>query len=517
MTAALAAPQPAKVQYSFHGAGFQGIKIEDRCFVTPDTARSWGWNVSLRGNELQISCEGRLFRIPDKSIDGKRYVDITESSRYIGANTSWDGDTFRILGSVRQISITDKGLDVASTIQVQSKMSRLTGPDRLVIDLVGAELEEKLIDDLPTWWRAGQYNKDTVRLVIEHPGSVLIPSDKPQTTRFFHLDLPEICLKNPATLDSASLATIVPKPVKSSATKVVNVDKPRVIKDTPSETVLQIPLGAGLATTPPVRYIDTTHIELAVPGGQMSEFGTFELKDSRWIDSYTMTGDSATGNMRFETKAPMAFTVMNQGSSIIVRLFRPSASGGLAGKVVVVDPGHGGKDSGAHEAGVSEKNLTLTISKEVVRQLADAGASVITTRDEDTFPSLTDRANVANNSNADIFVSIHINSNSKSNSRSGTITFHHKDSAIGRLLAECIHAELSEVNNLPDIGVWSDGKIYQSGFSVLRNTKMPGVLLELGFINHSTDRAELQKKDFPARVAKAVVKGIKAFLGETKE
>jgi N-acetylmuramoyl-L-alanine amidase len=192
-------------------------------------------------------------------------------------------------------------------------------------------------------------------------------------------------------------------------------------------------------------------------------------------------------------------------------------NGKLAGKLIVVDPGHGGKDRGANSNGVFEKDLNLKIGRLVAEELAKAGATVIMTRKTDVFISLNERALIAERNKADLFVSCHINSTGGSGSQSGGITFHHLGRPVSRLLAECIQDELAKIGGIPDRGVWSDGKIYRSGFAVLRQTTMPGVLLELGFINHSRDRARLVQEDFQRGVAAAVVRGIKVFLGDAKK
>ena len=85
---------------------------------------------------------------------------------------------------------------------------------------------------------------------------------------------------------------------------------------------------------------------------------------------------------------------------------------GLKNKVIVIDAGHGGKDPGASGKKYQEKTLTLNIAKELERSLEAAGMKVIMTRDGDTYPTLTERVNISHNNNADIFISIHLNSNS---------------------------------------------------------------------------------------------------------
>jgi N-acetylmuramoyl-L-alanine amidase len=136
------------------------------------------------------------------------------------------------------------------------------------------------------------------------------------------------------------------------------------------------------------------------------------------------------------------------------------------------------------------------------------------TRTTDVFIPLTTRAAIANSNHADLFISCHINSTGGDGMQSGGITFHHFGKGISRVLAECIQAQIAKVNKLPNLGVWSDGKIYRTGFSVLRNTQMPSVLMELGFINNPHDVKRLTESEFQTSVASAVVKGVKDYLGD---
>jgi N-acetylmuramoyl-L-alanine amidase len=158
--------------------------------------------------------------------------------------------------------------------------------------------------------------------------------------------------------------------------------------------------------------------------------------------------------------------------------------------------------------------LTLAIAKKLAQEMSAAGAKVIMTRTEDVFIELTERARIANAAKADLFISVHINSSAKV-SMSGTITFYSGPNAIKELLARCIQTEIAAVSGLPGIGTWSDKRIYATkGFSVLRNTTMPGVLVEMGFINHPRDRARMVMPEFHSAVAKAIVRGVRKFLGD---
>jgi len=217
---------------------------------------------------------------------------------------------------------------------------------------------------------------------------------------------------------------------------------------------------------------------------------------------------------------PMGVEFVNSQREIMISLVKPKVGNGrLAGKVIVVDAGHGGNDVGARHAGkgVNEKDLTLAISKLLSAELTAQGASVIMTRKTDVFIPLGERSAIANRAQADLFVSVHINSNKVAESRAGGITFYHGKDKISQTLAECVQSEIKRLNQIPHIGVWSDTRIHKSGFAVLRNAKMPAILIETGFINHSKDLAKMTSSEFQNQFARAIVKGIRVYLGDAKE
>ena len=180
---------------------------------------------------------------------------------------------------------------------------------------------------------------------------------------------------------------------------------------------------------------------------------------------------------------------------------------------MVVDPGHGGSDRGCTYGGLCEKDLTLKIGLAVSRALNTEGASVIMTRNDDSYPSLGRRSDIANSSHADAFVSIHINDVS-SNAPDASMTFFHGSSNSGMLLATCIQTELAIASPIHSWGPKNDYTRFRgSGMAVLRNTSSAAVLMEVGFIDNSFDRATMIQPDFPDRVAQAVARGLQRFFG----
>ncbi len=187
----------------------------------------------------------------------------------------------------------------------------------------------------------------------------------------------------------------------------------------------------------------------------------------------------------------------------------------VSGHTIAIDPGHGGSDSGAvGPDGIMEKNVTLAVAKKVYSILTSNGATVIMTRttDRDVYApndtaaqELQARCDVANNANADIFISIHANSFINS-SASGTETFYCSSSTHGQHLASLIQAEAAKSNGLVNRGISA------ANFYVLKNTSMPSVLIELAFISNPKEESLLNSDDFQTLMAQAICQGINKYF-----
>ncbi|WP_338555152.1 N-acetylmuramoyl-L-alanine amidase family protein [Paenibacillus sp. KS-LC4] len=175
-------------------------------------------------------------------------------------------------------------------------------------------------------------------------------------------------------------------------------------------------------------------------------------------------------------------------------------------KIVVIDPGHGGAEPGKVAlTGLQEKILNLTLSLKVEQLLKQVSAiNVVMTRTDDTTLSLSSRAQLANALNADMFVSVHANSFTTS-TPSGTETYYARDSSIP--LAKTIHRYLLEATGLKDRGV------KYNNYHVIRETTMPAVLLETGFMSNPSDLAVITNEAVQMRMATGIVEGIKEYLG----
>lgn len=142
-------------------------------------------------------------------------------------------------------------------------------------------------------------------------------------------------------------------------------------------------------------------------------------------------------------------------------------------------------------------------------ELAKRGIPAVTTRDDDTFVSLQDRAMKANHAGAIAFVSVHCNS-ANNREASGTEVFHCIGSRPGEVLARAVHDPLVRSIGLVDRGVKG------AGFYVLRHTKMPAVLIELAFISNTGEEELLTSDGFQLKAARAIAEGVTNYLKGAK-
>jgi len=220
---------------------------------------------------------------------------------------------------------------------------------------------------------------------------------------------------------------------------------------------------------------------------------------------------------------------------------------GLKVRKVVIDPGHGGKDTGAiGPHGVREKDVALAIARKVAARVRALGLAVVLTRDDDSFVSLDDRTRIANEAKADLFVSIHCNA-ARQRGLSGveTWTLNVGSDRYSARLAEfenaeadrnvsdlrLILADLATKANAGDarelaqavqsslvrglalrVGRVRDHGIKQALFYVLLGAHMPSILVETAFISNPSEEARLKSARYQDGAAEAIARGVREFV-----
>jgi N-acetylmuramoyl-L-alanine amidase len=208
------------------------------------------------------------------------------------------------------------------------------------------------------------------------------------------------------------------------------------------------------------------------------------------------------------------------GQQLVLRLQQgagpvpPGGQSNLAGKTIVLDPGHGGNDPGAlGPDGVQEKSVNLAIASKAAEILRQQGADVIMTRTGDTNPDLYARPDLANKDGADVFVSIHANSaGNRSTGGTGTYTYAPPGTSLGRQRAARLRlADDLQESLLAALGLHSCG-IFERNFAVLRCSNMPAALVEVAFISNPREERLLNDAGWQEQAAAGIASGITRFL-----
>ncbi len=199
-----------------------------------------------------------------------------------------------------------------------------------------------------------------------------------------------------------------------------------------------------------------------------------------------------------------------------------SKSSVLAGRKIVVDPGHGGIDSGANCKDFLEKEINLTFAKKIKKELEKFGAEVILTREKDIsleklnsldasrhIKDLYTRILIIEKKQPDIFLSIHINANPHNAAMSGPIVFYNKQINHSKELAYTIQYYL---NNAIDHYDFKKHFPQPENYFVLRNTSSPGVLIELGFMTNNKEKRLLKQDHYQFKLVTSIRKGLEEYF-----
>ena len=198
---------------------------------------------------------------------------------------------------------------------------------------------------------------------------------------------------------------------------------------------------------------------------------------------------------------------------------------GQYSKTIFLDPGHGGRDSGAYYYNVAEKDLNMQVYRKLRKKLEELGYKVLTSRDSDIdVDFITERSRMVNKTNSDIFISIHFNATGNAYSKSSGIqTYSYSDEhnypskinpywhnhpdrmSESKRLAAAIHSSLLAETGAKDAG------LLESSFAVLRETAKPAVLLELGYMDNFAENQQIRDSHYQDKLVAGIVKGIQKY------
>jgi N-acetylmuramoyl-L-alanine amidase len=353
----------------------------------------------------------------------------------------------------------------------------------------------------------------------------------------------------------------------------VNDGKTRVVLD----LTKVVPYSAFLLENPYRLVIDLPELDWSVDSdaadGQHGvveglRYGLFRAGNSRVVvdlkGPVRIVGNAALAKpdrLMFDL-LPVARSKYKPGQTVAMNNWKPPTAKafpvpkakpkGDTKRVVVIDPGHGGVDPGAVRGKTHEKRITMAVAQEVRRQLeASKRYRVILTRNRDIFLELRDRVRLAQDSEGDIFISLHADTHPKPATRGAsvyTLSEHASDREAARLAAKenkgdivggldltpyskitgDILRDLTMRRTMEESSVYANMLIAQfrkkkikmqpykthryAGFAVLKAPDVPSVLVELGYLSNKTDKKMLLSKDFRKKVGRAILASLDDFF-----
>ena len=520
--AAAAQTPTATATVTYHDAPVRGYRVGDDFLMPLDQVTGLSWSASRKGNTVQLIAEGHTLSLPVRKIGDAECLSMKAIARGLDAFTNWlpGFDAYEMMAPVDQITARDGKFKAEARLPVRASVSMLTSPPRVVIDLDGARYSRGTRLGLDVGAKVEQYRPNTVRIVYElttTPVTPTLPTTPTEKIDLNFLPVPAAPVVptpwSPPDADSGDEDPNGTAPAAPPVGKIVDL-RLAVQLDGPTATLLSLGSPtAALRARPTIRKPAPDVLEIVLPGlnGELSDLDDLKTEAVTKAESRIVGKDTV---VRLELATAMGGEVWSDSRGVSIQLLRPAiANGKVAGKVIVVDAGHGGRDSGCKGGGLMEKNLTLAIAKYTAVELANLGATVLMTRKDDSYPTLDERSQLANRNRADLFISIHINSPGGNSPIGGTEIYYHMQDGIAKLLGECIMNGMQQTAKLPNLGVKSDRKLYRSGLAVLRNSKMTSVLVEVGFITNARDRGKMTSAAFQKGTAQAIAYGVQKFLG----
>lgn len=398
----------------------------------------------------------------------------------------------------------------------------LKNPDRVIVDIQGAWLSAKVkreisvdsrfVNDI----RIGQFNKNTVRVVVENK----VGSNNYKVFPLSGGPVPGRVVLDFGNLNDSSKTVIATPDVKPAATKpaasssAAQPSQPAATKPAATKPASQTGTKpASTPTKPAVQPVKPT-TPASTPSSKSEDIDE-PAKDAAGTGN--QTADSTSGN---NGQKNASNNTGNDGAIISDDTDADIAAlNGVKGKKITIDAGHGGNDSGAiGPTGVMEKTVTLRIANELRRLLVAEGATVYMTRTTDTEVSpkganasdieeLQARCDVANNTKSDIFISIHMDSFSSGAAKGTTGYYYSLGSRRSRDLADKVRQGV-----IDQIGTQSRGT-QSCNFYVVKHTDMPATLVEVAFISNSQEEQLLNSEDGIKKAAQGIADGIADYFG----
>ncbi len=466
-----------------------------------------GYSIVLTSNSKNAVINGKTYDmgVPAKKINERLMFPAAALKSQLNFNitlSSTEGalliDTF---GSLKNISLSNSGgtdiVAISAERYKEYNITRLTDTNRLVIDLYNIKAPEKevKINEKGSFVNAIRYrafNSSTARVVLDMNG------------------------QQPYTVEEkdGQLVVVIQAPTYRNIDYSNNGDRTGFLLD---DAVLTDGMSVNTQKYYTGNYDETGKKYTMTFDSSSADIGTgiMNINDT-YLNSVEITNDPITNktSMTFNAKTKLFYEVVtrNDAGNTAITFLKPAADNE---KLVVIDPGHGGFESGAVSGSILEKNLNLDISLKLNSILKKNGVKTYIIREDDSYVGIAERAFIANDLNATLFLCVHNNSTDSSTSN-GTMTLYYPDprpgwSLTGQQFANIIQGKLISSLKTKNLSI-----IKRPDLGVLRLTTMPAALAEVAFMSNKTDRNNLLSDAFRQKAAQALADAVMDALKKAK-
>ncbi|RUT36027.1 AMIN domain-containing protein [Paenibacillus zeisoli] len=424
-------------------------------------------HIYLDGKELNLSSANQV-----QEVNGSVMIPIRVVMEELGFNVSWENKTG---------TVTIKNADTLIKLVVGKKTATVNGTTAIVP--VAPYLK-------------GDTSMIPLRFISEQMGMKV---NWDHTTKSVQLITPRSDSGNTSQTDAliSGISYSDNRLIIAASGKVT----PNVFKMTgPDRIVIDVP-HARFDNTFPAGVLDSN---------QMGSIQINGYPDVSQVRFSLYSTNPSTVRIVLDLNYAKNYELVNAGDGLIILDLNKGSStpvtppGTSGKKLVVLDAGHGGTDPGAISIkGRREKDFNLAVVLKVEALLKNnKNIDLVLTRSGDTYPTLSDRVKIAEKLKADIFISVHANAGAAA--ATGVETYYTRNSSLQ--LANVMHKYLVKASGL------TDRKVRYASLHVTRETTMPAVLLECGYLSNTKDEALLYTETFQNKVAEGIVAGIKEYL-----
>lgn len=458
-----------------------------------------------------------------------------------------------------QFNAIENKIDFSTSAAVKPEAQILANPSRLIVDLPDTRLKQptssQTLSNGIRSLRVGQVEVDRARMVLEldpdyaiDPQQILIQATNskqwsvqiptPQSLKSFPRGAPV----GPVAVFNESGQIVVAQPARPKVVAVANSNATPLNYIAIDPTRTGILVQADRQSRTQLRYTTTWDdragsYRVTIPNARLSDRYQIPTESKRYLTVGTQGDDVYITVRRVDgVKVDIVrqyldsrWVYLQPGASTAQIAIRPPKPQPIAIRpatkqdtstpavrsngrtLVMLDPGHGGRDPGAIGlGGLREVDVILPVAKRVAELLEKQGIAVKMTRNSDYYVGLDERVTISRDAGATLFVSIHANSIENRSDVNGLEIYHYN---LGKSLAETVHNAVLDYVNKNGFYI-ANRNVRSARFLVLRKSAIPAILVETGYLTNEAEVARLRRDDYQKAMAEGIARGIVQYIKE---